>query len=98
MIALAQEVPSWINTVSDTGIVVVLLTILYTGIKRYWVFGSYYEDAVKTCNTRLEEEKQRTKVAERRADQWQEMALRGTVLAEKAATAVVSVSEQGKNP
>lgn len=43
-----------------------LVIVIYTGVRRLWVFGWLYSEKAKE------------------ADQWREMALRGTTLAEKA--------------
>ena len=68
MLAEGQQ---WVDLLlGPGGLLVALLIIIYTGVRRLWVFGWLYSEKAKE------------------ADQWREMALRGTTLAEKAVTHV----------
>jgi hypothetical protein len=65
---LAQTAGSdWVSLLTGPGaLLIALLFVILTGVRRLWVFGWAYEEKAKE------------------ADQWREMALRGTTLAEKA--------------
>lgn len=63
---IASEL-DWPQLIERLGLPVVLLVfILFTGFKRYWVWGYQLKDA------------------ERRELDWKDMALRGTLIAERA--------------
>lgn len=64
----ATEVPSWVQTVSDLGIVVVVVLVVIGGLKKLWLFYWVHDAIVRPLVERNEELK-----ADR--DRWQQVAL-----------------------
>lgn len=68
----------------QAGVLVLLLIILWSGLKRYWVFGSYYVEMQKELKEQLKKEEDNVKKAEIRLDRALGIAVKGTVLADQA--------------
>ena len=68
-----MDLKQLLDIVNTVGLVGVLVMILWGGAKRLWVYGWYYRE---------QQQYQIRLVRER--NEWRDIALRGTVLAEKA--------------
>lgn len=62
-----------------------LLFIVWTGHKEYWVFGSVHKRVLE-----------QTVEWQKRADKWQELAFKGTRTAERAVELATSVKRQSE--
>lgn len=72
MLISASDSLTFLDYLSRAGVVVLLLVILYGGFRRWWVFGWVLKESEDRC---LEVAKDR--------NEWKEIALRGTGLAER---------------
>lgn len=74
----------WLAGLKDLVVSSVLIIVLYGGTKRWWVFGYQLTDAQKReSDTKLEYEA-RLVAAQKREDEWKELALAGGQVAHQA--------------
>jgi hypothetical protein len=67
------------------GVLVALIIVIITGIRKFWVFGWQYQELKKQAEERYEEIGSRCTAAEQDRDRFLELAFRGTNAAEEAA-------------
>jgi hypothetical protein len=72
LIADALSIADLLKYISQAGVLGLLVIILFGGYKRWWVFGWIYRES-----------EDRTSKAEKERDDWRDIALHGTSLAEQ---------------
>lgn len=91
----ADSILSWAETVKDLTLSAALVILLYGGRQRWWCFGYQLSDAERReaeakqeCTARVAEAKAecdaRLEAAQRREDEWKELALAGGRVASEA--------------
>jgi len=68
----ASDVLSIFDLISKGGVIALLISIVYGGYKKWWVFGWIYKES-----------ESRTAKAEGERDDWRDIALHGTHIAEQ---------------
>lgn len=77
-----------VKTITDIGFVGLFLLILITGYKGIWVWGRNLDEIKQREKEAVAESKRREDDMRRERDTWQQIALRGTHLADRAVSLV----------
>ena len=70
--------PELVAYARDIGIIGLLIFIILGGQRRWWVFGWIHDQQLAQCDARIEEMKSDVQ-------EWKQLALQGTALAERQA-------------
>jgi hypothetical protein len=72
LLEVALTLSELIKAVSDLGVIGILVAVIFGGYRGWWVFGWQFKDL-----------KQREKAATKERDDWRDLALRGTNIAQE---------------
>jgi hypothetical protein len=97
LIELAQtEVPSWLSNISDLGIVVFLVVVLFGALrdKPWWVPGATLRGALIDQEKRVDAEKRRADAAEADRDYYRDGLFRALGVSERAVETTRTLAER----
>jgi hypothetical protein len=85
---------TWAATIKDIALSTALIIVLYGGAKRWWAFGYQLTEAREREAACKAECDARLTAAQRREDEWKELALSGGYIAKQA----VDLAKRGRTP
>ena len=81
---------SWVDAIARGGPLLIMLVVIYTGAKGFWVWKSQHEAIVSLHEKRYSDLTDRLKEVTTEREDWRELAQRGTQTVEQTATGLAT--------